>query len=63
MSTTLAEKMTTVRFRPDHEPHIVVDGDICRDCTLHTCVYVCPANLFSLLSDGSILLARKGSQA
>jgi ferredoxin like protein len=55
VSTTLAERMTTVRFRPDHEPHIVVDGDVCRDCSLHTCVYVCPADLFTLLSDGSIL--------
>jgi ferredoxin like protein len=53
--TTLAEKMSTVRFRVDSEPHIVVDSRICQECTLHSCIYVCPANLFSLLSDGSIL--------
>jgi hypothetical protein len=23
--------MATVRFRPDPEPHIVVDGEVCRD--------------------------------
>jgi len=53
-STTLQEKMATVRFRPDPEPHIVVNGEVCQDCTVHACVYACPANLFSLLSDGSI---------
>ena len=53
--TTFQEKISTVRFRVDDRPHIVVDGDICRECSLHSCVHACPANLFSLLSDGSIL--------
>ncbi len=52
--TTLLEKLATVRFRPDPEPHITVDGEICRECTLHACVHACPAGLFSLLSDGSV---------
>ena len=57
VSTTLEEKLATVRFRPDEVPHITVDGEICTDCTLHSCVYACPANLFSLLSDGSIVFS------
>jgi ferredoxin like protein len=59
VTTTLQEKLATVRFAPDPEPHIVVDGEICRDCTLHACVYACPANLFSLLSDGSIVFSHE----
>jgi ferredoxin like protein len=55
--TPLVEKMSTVRFRVDSEPHIVVNGELCRDCSVHACIYVCPANLFSLLSDGSILFS------
>jgi ferredoxin like protein len=47
--------MSTVRFCVDETPHIVVDETICRECTLQSCVYVCPANLFTPLSDGTIL--------
>jgi ferredoxin like protein len=55
--TSLQEKLATVRFDPDPEPHITVNGEVCRECTLHSCVYACPANLFSLLSDGSIVFS------
>lgn len=57
VTTTLAEKLATVTFRPDPTPHIVVNGEICRDCSLHACVTACPANLFTLLSDGSIVFS------
>ena len=49
------EKMRTAHFRPDTTPHIVVDQEICGECTLRSCVWVCPANLFVPLADGSIL--------
>jgi ferredoxin like protein len=55
VSTTHEEKMRTVRFRVAATPHIVVDSRVCRDCSTHACTYVCPANLFVLLEDGSIL--------
>jgi ferredoxin like protein len=55
VKTTLGEKMTTVRFRVDEKPHILVDGAICRECSVQACVYVCPANLFTPLSDGTVL--------
>ena len=56
VSTTLEEKMGTVRFKVDGEPHIKVNGEVCREkCTLHHCLYVCPAYLFVLLDDGNIL--------
>lgn len=55
VNTTLEEKMRTVRFRVDDEPHITVRAEICHDCPVRSCVYVCPANLFVPLADGSIL--------
>ena len=48
-------RLATVRFRVDTQAHIQVNNEICRDCSTHACVYVCPANLFTLLSDGTIL--------
>ena len=56
MGTTHEEKMRTVRFRVDEgKAHIQVNSEICRECTLNACVYVCPAKLFVPLADGRIL--------
>ena len=53
--STHDEKMRSVRFRVSDEPHIVVDSAICEGCSVKSCVYVCPANLFVPVADGSIL--------
>jgi ferredoxin like protein len=53
--TTHEEKMRTARFRVDETAHIVVDGEKCRSCSVRACIYVCPANLFVPLDDGSVL--------
>ena len=55
VSLTLEERMETVRFKVDDQPHIKVRTEICEDCSVRSCVYVCPANLFTPLNDGSIL--------
>lgn len=55
MMTTHEEKMRTPRFRVDETAHITVNADICRNCSVRSCVYVCPANLFVPLDDGGIL--------
>lgn len=49
------ERLTTTRFRVDSKPHITVNNEICKECSTRDCVYVCPANLFTPLSDGTIL--------
>jgi ferredoxin like protein len=49
------DRMATVHFEVAHEPHIVVDGDLCRGCTARECVTACPANLFVPTADGGIL--------
>lgn len=51
---TLEEKMRTVRFKVDDEPHIKVNPDACTVCSIQGCVFVCPANLFTPLADGRI---------
>ncbi len=55
VTTTHEEKMRTVRFRTDDTPHIVVDSEKCRGCSVRACITVCPAALFVPLDDGSVL--------
>ncbi len=55
VSGSLEDKMRTAHFRPDATPHIVVDGTVCGECAVKACVWVCPANLFVPLADGTIL--------
>lgn len=55
VNTTLDEKMRTVRFQVDDEPHIRVHAEICNECAVRSCLYVCPAKLFVPLADGGIL--------
>ena len=49
------QRLATVRFRVAGKPHIQVNNEICKECSTQACVYVCPANLFTPLSDGTIL--------
>lgn len=53
--TTFEEKIRTPRFKVDDVPHIVVHAEVCNNCSVRACVYVCPANLFVPLDDGGIL--------
>jgi ferredoxin like protein len=55
VSIPLEERMRTVRFKVDDQPHIVVNAAVCNTCSVRACVYVCPANLFVPLDDGGIL--------
>jgi ferredoxin like protein len=49
------DRMATAEFRIHHQPHIVVDGTVCADCSTRECVVACPANLFVPTSDGGIV--------
>lgn len=55
VTTTHEEKMRTVRFRIDGTAHIILDPAKCRTCAAKACVPACPANLFVLLDDNSVL--------
>ena len=47
--------MATTRFDVHERAHIVVDGDVCRDCSTRDCIVACPARLFVPTADGGIL--------
>jgi ferredoxin like protein len=47
--------MSTVDFRLSPRAHITLDPALCRSCTTHACLHVCPANLFVLTSTGTML--------
>jgi ferredoxin like protein len=49
------DRMATVHFRVAPEAHIVVDNEVCRECSTRDCVHACPANLFVPRADGGVL--------
>jgi ferredoxin like protein len=47
-------------FKVDKERHISVSQEICKTCEGHYCLYVCPANVYSLNDQGEIELDLDG---
>ena len=55
MSTpAVTERLATLHYTVDDTPHIVVDGDACRDCGPHPCLNFCPARCFTPNDRGRI---------
>jgi ferredoxin like protein len=46
MPVRLDLKVATLAFKPDPEPHIVIETRLCRSCEGHPCTVVCPAGLY-----------------
>lgn len=46
MENRLDERLATLAFRTDPEPHIVIQEDLCPACEGRPCTIVCPANLY-----------------
>jgi ferredoxin like protein len=46
MEARLDLKLGTLTFKPDREPHIVVQKELCLACKGRPCTIVCPAGLF-----------------
>jgi len=45
---TLEDKLYRTRFESDPDnPHIKVDDNICRQCEEKTCLYICPAKVYT----------------
>ncbi|MBX5467387.1 MAG: 4Fe-4S dicluster domain-containing protein [Firmicutes bacterium] len=55
----VADRLETVKFRVDSEPHIRVDTTRCQGCELKPCLWVCPAQLFTL-SGEEVLFSYEG---
>lgn len=45
-------KINTVLFKTDHESHIKINQEKCKNCKNKPCLTVCPAGMFSLSGDG-----------
>lgn len=42
------------RFNVDEIPHIVLNKDKCRECTVRACVVICPAGCFKVSGKNEI---------
>ena len=54
MTVRLDLKLGTLTFKPDHEPHILIDTELCRSCAERPCTIVCPAGLY-VWDDGQMV--------
>jgi ferredoxin like protein len=54
MTVRLDLKLGTLTFRPDPEPHIVVETEVCLACAGRPCTVVCPAGLY-VWEDGQLV--------
>jgi ferredoxin like protein len=46
MQVRLDLKLNTLTFKPDPEPHIKIQGQLCLGCEGRPCTIVCPAGLY-----------------
>lgn len=46
MESGLDHRLGTLAFKPDPEPHIVIQKELCLECKEHPCAIVCPAGLY-----------------
>jgi len=44
----------------DEEKHIQIDLEICKGCTLKTCLHICPAQVYTVDKEGKIVLDLDG---
>ena len=42
-----ADRLATLHYNVDQQPHIVVDGEKCNGCGPHPCLGFCPAGCFT----------------
>jgi ferredoxin like protein len=53
-------KLGTDTIKADSERHIKVRQEVCRQCKERHCIYVCPAQVYSLNKEGDIVLDLDG---
>ncbi len=47
----IEDKLVTIRFNVDAEPHIRVNTGICETCQEKACLYICPVQNYTLAED------------
>lgn len=54
MSMSIEAKLGLDVFKIDKERHITIDTEKCRnECTVKACLWVCPANLYTIDDQGN----------
>lgn len=53
-------KIDTIMFRADQRSHIELDTAACAACRERPCLKICPAQMFTLAADGSVLFSHEG---
>lgn len=44
---SIEDKLTTIKYNCDCEPHLIVDEQKCRNCENRCCTYICPAGVYT----------------
>jgi ferredoxin like protein len=55
----IEDKLSTIRFNVDAEPHIKVNTKICETCLEKSCLYVCLVQNY-VLKDGKLVFSWQG---
>ena len=55
----LEDKLAVNRYDIDRESHITVNENACQKCSLHECVFVCPAGCYKL-TDNHVTFSYEG---
>lgn len=55
----IEEKLSLVRYNVDIEPHIRINTTICKTCLERECLFVCPAECYTLQED-EVTFAHEG---
>ncbi|CEP68517.1 Ferredoxin-like, FixX [Moorella glycerini] len=53
----ILEKLMRAYFISDERPHITVNKSICQSCSSKECLYVCPAQRYTLEAEGIQFIA------
>jgi len=58
--TKLENKLAVNKYDVDRDVHITINEDMCKGCSLHPCLYICPAQCYKQASDGHIIFSYEG---
>ena len=56
----IEDKLSKIRFKVDHLPHIRIVTEKCEVCPDKACLYVCPVKNYRLKDDGCIEFSWQG---
>lgn len=57
---TVEERIALTKFEVHREPHIKIDIEKCRLCSMKPCVHSCPAGLYQIDEAGNIKFSYEG---